>query len=264
MVLESVISAKFMENKPLYMLLLSVVVSAVSVFISYFIFPEYAGVVIPLVMTVAMAPLVYKIFTIEEDLERKEAEHKIKLGFLGRHGETMFLFALFFMGAFITFFVISVLLPEPFVSQVFAQQIDAIGAISDISGMFFGESILDIILLNNLKVMFFSFLLSFMIGAGAIYILSWNASILAVYLASFLNKGLPLKFYERSLGIIPHAPFEIVAYFLAGMAGGILSVGLLREHIKSKEFMLVFRDSLILLGLAVLAVFIGAFLEVFI
>jgi hypothetical protein len=50
---------------------------------------------------------------------------------------------------------------------------------------------------------------------------------------------------------------------LAGIAGGILSVGLIRERTFSREFFLVLRDSLILLGLAIIAIFIGAFVEVF-
>jgi uncharacterized membrane protein SpoIIM required for sporulation len=108
-----------------------------------------------------------------------------------------------------------------------------------------------------------SFILSFLIGSGALIILAWNASILALYLSSFLRKGLMTEFVVRSISLIPHAPIEIAAYFFAGIAGGVLSVGLIREKIFSKEFFLVFRDSLILMGLAVLAIFIGGFVEVF-
>ena len=62
--------------------------------------------------------------------------------------------------------------------------------------------------------------------------------------------------------MIPHAPVEIGAYFLAGIAGGIISVGLIREKLFSKEFFLVFKDSLILLLWAVVAIIVGAFIEV--
>ena len=262
MVLEDILPVRILENKPIYMFFLSIVITAISVFIAHFIFPEYAGIVMPLLVTVAMSPLVYNIFTIEEETERKEAEHKINLNFMGRHGETMLLFGLFFAGSFVTFFILAILLPDSFTSSIFLPQMEAISAISDISGAAVLSGPLNLIIMNNLKVMFFAFLLSFLMGAGAIYILSWNASILAVYLASFINRGLLSEFFNRSLGIIPHAPVEIIAYFLAGMAGGILSAGLLREHLESKEFALVFKDSLKLLALSVLAVLVGAFLEV--
>jgi uncharacterized membrane protein SpoIIM required for sporulation len=108
-----------------------------------------------------------------------------------------------------------------------------------------------------------SFLLSFLLGSGAIIILAWNASILALYLSSFLRKGLIEEFLVRSISLIPHAPIEIASYFLAGIAGGVLSVGVIREKLFSKEFFFVLRDSLILMGLALLAVLIGAVVEVF-
>ena len=116
--------------------------------------------------------------------------------------------------------------------------------------------------MNNLRVMALSFALSFMLGSGAVVIMAWNASILGLYLASFLRQGLLEEFVVRTVGMIPHAPVEIGAYFLAGIAGGIISVGLVREKLFSKEFFLVFKDSLLLLGLAVLAVVLGAFIEV--
>ena len=125
------------------------------------------------------------------------------------------------------------------------------------------ESVLGAIINNNLRVMIFSFVLSFLLGTGAIFILSWNASILAVYFAGFLRGGQFETFYQQTLGIIPHAPIEILAYFLAGIAGGILSVGVIREKINSKEFMLVLRDSLILLMISVFAVLLGGVVEVY-
>ena len=107
-----------------------------------------------------------------------------------------------------------------------------------------------------------SFALSFLIGSGAVVILAWNASILGLYLASFLRQGLVEEFVVRTVGMIPHAPIEIGAYFLAGIAGGMVSVGIIREKLFSKEFFLVFKDSLILLVWAFAAIIIGAFIEV--
>ena len=60
-----------------------------------------------------------------------------------------------------------------------------------------------LIIMNNMRVMALSFVLSFLIGSGAIIILAWNASILGLYLASFLRKGLITEFVVRTIGLIP-------------------------------------------------------------
>ena len=268
MVLESLFPGKEIINKPLDMLILSVVVSLAAIFLSQLIFPgPSTGRVIVLFTTIIMAPIIYRIFSYEEEIEREQAEGKIKETFLERHGETIFLFSLFFIGNFLALFFFSLIAPEDFVKSVFDDQLAEIARISTLSGAILSSAltpnILEVIIINNLRVMILAFLLSFLIGTGSIIILSWNASILALYLASFVRDGLLEEFLIRTLSIIPHAPIEILAYFLAGIGGGILSVGIIREQLRSKEFVLVFRDSLLMMGLAVSAVVLGAYVEVF-
>ncbi|MBU3896539.1 MAG: stage II sporulation protein M [Nanoarchaeota archaeon] len=268
MVLESIFSAKTLERKPVDMLFLSMIVTLVCIYVSYMIFPEYAGIIMPLLVTVTISPVMFKIFRIEEQTEREQAEHKINKSFWDRHDETIIIFTMFFVGSFLAVFFVAILAPGVFIEQSFSQQIGAINAINPPTASFTGAvispSILEIIVWNNMKVMFFSFLLSFLIGTGALFILSWNASILAIYLASFIRQGLYNDFFLKSVGIAPHAPVEIFAYFFAGIAGGILSVGIIREKLNSREFLLVFKDSLIMLALAFGAVIFGGLLEVFI
>jgi len=272
MVLESLFPASKIENKPKEMLLVSFIVTITCVFLSYMVFPAYAGIIAPLLITAALSPLVYRIFSIEEEIEAEEAESKIKLNFYERHSETIWLFSLFFIGNLLAVFLLALILPDAMVQDLFSQQFDEIHAVRGVAGDIIANSaatghtisgaFLGTITSNNLKVMFFSFILSFFIGTGALFILSWNASILAIYLASFVRQGLYSDFFNQAMGIMPHAPVEILAYFLAGIAGGMLSVGLIREKVRSKEFLLIFRDSLMLMILAVAAVIIGAYLEV--
>ena len=174
MVLESIFRAKEVLNKPLDMLILSLLVSFVCIFISYAIFPQYAGVILPLFVTITMAPLIYRIFSIEEETEREEAEHRIQKSFIERHGDTVWLVTLFFIGNFISIFIVAWFSSEEFVIGVFRPQLDAINAITSISGSAVVESVLGAIINNNLRVMIFSFVLSFLLGTGAIFILSCN------------------------------------------------------------------------------------------
>lgn len=263
MVLESLFPAEKIENKPIDMLILSVIISYASMFLAYVVFPEYAGVVFPLLITVAMTPVFYNIFIYEEEIEREEAEKKIQQSFLNRHGETIYLFSLFFLGVFFSIFLATIFLPENLITEIFKPQIQAITAIQSITGAIIAQSFLEIIVFNNLKIMLFSFILSFIFGTGAVFILGWNASILAVFLANFVRKGEIVGFFSRTAAILPHAPVEILAYFLAGIAGGMLSAGIIREKVRSKEFWLVLRDSIFMFSLSILAVVLGAFLEIY-
>lgn len=266
MVLESIIPVKKVIKNPIDMLIFSIIISLASIYLADLIFPGVStGKIITLFITVGITPMIYGVFRKEEEIEREEAEKKIDKKFFERHGETILIFSLLFLGVFLAIFVVSVFSDEAYVRYIFEDQLKEIERVTSLSqtGYFIKSEILQIIIENNLRVMGLSFLLSFLLGSGAVIILAWNASILALYLSSFLRKGLIEEFIVRSISLIPHAPVEILAYFLAGIGGGILSVGLIREKLFSREFFLVFRDSLILLGLAVLAVFIGAFIEVF-
>jgi len=269
MVLESIFPVKKVVRNPIDMFVLSVIISLASIYIANMIFPgPSTGKIITLFITCALAPVIYGVFKAEEETEREEAEHRIDKTFLERHEEVMKIFTLMFMGIFIAIFVVSVMSPSEYVEATFSDQIQEIERITSLSsgevvGSALTPDVLDMILWNNLRVMSLAFILSILIGVGSIVILAWNASILALYLASFIRKGLIEEFMVRTISIIPHAPIEIFGYFLAGIAGGVLSAGLIREKFLSKEFVLVFRDSLLLLFLAIGAISLGAVVEVF-
>jgi uncharacterized membrane protein SpoIIM required for sporulation len=268
MVLESIFPVKKVVKNPIDMFVLSIIVSLASIYIADMIFPgSSTGKIITLFITVALAPAIYGVFREEEEVEREEAEHRIHEGFFDRHEKPLKIFTLLFIGIFAAIFIVSIMSPSDYVEATFSDQLSEIQRITSISdsvtGNAFSSDILDVILWNNLRVMGLSFILSFLIGVGSIVILAWNASILALYLASFVRKGMIEEFMIRTISIIPHAPIEIFGYFFAGIAGGILSAGMIREKFLSKEFLLVFRDSLLLMLLAVGAIFLGALVEVF-
>lgn len=271
MVLESIFSASTVERHPRDVMMMAFFVTLVVSFMSYYIFPEYTGIIIPLLVTVSMTPLIYKVFSIEEKIERKQAENIIHRTFLRRHVKTIKILSFFFIGSFLAVFVMMLLLPDDLLSFMFKPQIEAIKAITgyaaySISGAAIGNTVdtLVMITLNNMRVMAFAFVLSFLFSTGSLFILSWNASILAIYLAAFIRQGLMEDFFSVAVGILPHTPIEIMAYFLGAIAGGMLSVGMIREKWGSKELHLIIKDSAIMLGLSVLAVALGAILETYI
>ena len=61
-----------------------------------------------------------------------------------------------------------------------------------------------------------------------------------------------------------HGIPEIGAYFVAGLSGGIISVGVLRYQLFDERFMVVMKDALFLLIVAVILVLVSGAVEVLI
>ena len=119
------------------------------------------------------------------------------------------------------------------------------------------------ILENNVYVMIFTLLFSLIFGAGAIFVLVWNASVIAAAIGIFTQ----YRIVELPLGIFRymiHGGFEIAAYFITALAGGIFGVGALRHGFKDPKFMRVLENVVILLFIAILILIIAAGVEVYI
>ncbi len=116
---------------------------------------------------------------------------------------------------------------------------------------------------NNVYVMIFTLLFSLIFGAGAIFILVWNASVIAAAVGIFTQ----YKIVELPLGVLRymiHGGFEIGAYFITALAGGIFGVGALRHGFRDPKFMRVIENVVILLFIAILVLIVAAVVEVYI
>ena len=104
--------------------------------------------------------------------------------FKERHVDALKFFIYLFIGMVSAYTLFFVMLPETIVSKLFNIQLETINQInSDISSSLTGNymgDLFSIILINNLKVMVFALLFSFIYGSGAIFILTWNASVISV------------------------------------------------------------------------------------
>lgn len=119
------------------------------------------------------------------------------------------------------------------------------------------------ILENNIYVMIFTLIFSLIFGAGAIFILVWNASVIAAAIGIFAK----YQIGEIPFGVARYAIHgfpEIAAYFITALAGGIFGVGALRNGIMNKRFLRVMENTVILLFIAVMILVFAAILEVYI
>jgi uncharacterized membrane protein SpoIIM required for sporulation len=264
MVLEAIMSVKDVVKNPWHMLIFGAVISVISIGVSYLVFPETAGLFTVFLVTIICAPFMLRLLSYEEDREEKEVDHigileRINpIGAFFRQFEIFIIYAAFFAGVTIALSLAFVFLPESFVERVFNEQITQVNKISLVLGNITMPGVFNQIFMNNLIVMSMSFLFALLFGIGAIFILTWNASVLAAA-AGMLTKNLGLSLPEALARFLPHGVFEISGYFVAGIAGGILSMLIAKR--KSKDFGRVIEDMVILMIFSIILIFIGAYIE---
>jgi len=256
MVLESLISIKEALRHPWWMFIVGGIVSVLSLFISFLIFPESVGLFTTFLVTIAMTPFMLKLITYEEITTEGEIEKRTHGKFLENHGDILSIYSSFFAGMILSLSIVFLMLPEATVQKLFEDQIKEINLIRG-SSIFVGT--LERIVFNNIGVLILSVVLSFLFGAGAIFILSWNASILSTAIGLTAKSiggigSLPLAV----LVYFPHGSLEILAYFIGAISGGLISVAFTR---KGAVFWPITKDSLVLVGVAIAILIIAGLVE---
>jgi uncharacterized membrane protein SpoIIM required for sporulation len=254
MVLDRIVGAKEVLKDPLKAFILGVIISSISLFVAYSIFPKSTGLFTVVMITLASLPFMNRLLRYEEYEDEKIMETHT---FFQRYGDIIITYVALFSGMILAMSLSFVLLPSSTVEKVFSDQITEINLIR---GQFeFGNKFVEI-LANNLSVLTLSFLFSFLFGCGAIFILAWNASVLssAIGLIAKSSGGL-IAFPSAVLMFIPHGSFEVCAYFIGAIAGGLVSAAVTRR--KSVKFWNIVQDSFKLLALAFIFVIIGALIE---
>lgn len=274
MVLESLVSPSGAEKHPQQMLLFGAIVSIIAVIVSFWVFNKYTSIVLVFLTTFAAAPLIYNIIRLEE---KKDTENYSERGLLKEHSKAINAILYFFIGVTLMLSTIYIFLPAEKVSIVFEAQQDTItqinGKVTDSTQVFKS------IFLNNIRVLVFCILFSFLYGMGALFILNWNASVIAVAIGGFVKEQIAFRSVELgtvsltgylnsvTLGLLRysiHGIPEIAAYVIAGLAGGIISVAIIRYDFTTKNFEKIIFDTSNLLILSFTVLFIAALLEVYI
>ncbi|MBI4451181.1 stage II sporulation protein M [Candidatus Woesearchaeota archaeon] len=277
MVLESLVGPLKAEKKPWELFFIGALYAAVGVLLSVWIFEEYASLVMVFLTTTAAVPLFYYTMLVEE---QKGAELETERAILHEHWRALRFFMLLFVGMVSAFTLMYVVLPSSLSNTVFSIQTQTIAALNQqVTGNAAQVNLLSRIFLNNIKVMIFVLLFSFLYGAGAIFILTWNASVISAALGNFIRVHISLYanavglekvfsyFWVVSLSMVRyfiHGLPEILGYFIAGLAGGIISAALVRHDFGTKQFERVIVDVSDLVLLAVIVLFGAALVEVYV
>jgi len=264
MVLEAIISPLRAEKKPWETFIIGFIYSAVAIAISLWIFQEQASLISVFLISIAAIPLVYSTFKMEETKDMMMESEK---GILKEHSKAIAFLLFLFCGIVLAYLITYLFLPKNLVTNLFSLQhttITAINANTPANVALFTK-----IFLNNIKVLTFCIVFSLFYGAGAIFILAWNGSIIAAAMGNFIREN--LSTYAGVLGMGGAAAYlhtfslsllrysihglpEVGAYFIASLAGGIISVAVIRNDFRTKRFEKVIFDAsnLVLISIAIL------------
>ncbi|MFH1420573.1 MAG: stage II sporulation protein M [Candidatus Aenigmatarchaeota archaeon] len=275
MVLESILNPENAAGSPLKVFVIAIIFCFVAVIFAFSLFPEQSSILTISIITIMFIPFFYHIFKKEELKDDLIAEHKDKnpsdVNLLLRHKKTIVIYSAYFLGIVVGMTIIFAFMPQ--YGKVFDLQVAQPALAQYTSGN--ATVSLEIFFryfFNNSRVMILAFILSALLGTGGIFVLAWNASIISVYIGlkaiapmmqSGTNSivafilGVPAGLASIAIWGIP----EILGYIMAGLAGGILSVGIIREELESNKFREVLKDALFILILGEAFIVAGAILE---
>jgi len=277
--LESLINPKRAEKGPWKMLFVGIIYASLSLILVHLFFrgdsvlSQYSGLIVVTFCVMFSLPFMYFM------LKREEKEDELAEGFFEvwrTHKDAIYGFLFLFLGFIIAFTFWNIVLQN---STLFNAQIETYCMINNpttienciqtygITGDITGSSINELrflsILENNIYVMIFTLIFSLIFGAGAIFILAWNASVIAAAIGIFTKyqvKQIPIGIGRYMIHGFP----EIAAYFITALAGGMFGIGILRQSANKQKFLRIMENTFLLLLLAIIILIIAAIIEVYI
>ena len=284
MVLESLITTEGAERHPITLFFIAFAITTISLFIAYHTFPESSSVLAIAFVSLAFMPIINELLARSE--EKEVSEEDMPFSFIGTHFDVLHIYGWIFVGMIITYSFWAVALPEsnadcksspfglscmlPEKDKVFSEQQNVY---SGITGKVVGaeecfnsqtksfEACFRLIFNNNNWVMVLAIIFSLIWGAGALFLLGWNASVIGLFVGlEITSKSLDAGIV-RAISYLPHGIPEIMAYFIAAIAGGIISSAISKKTFTKHEIRIVFIDTVLLLMLALVTLLIGAFIE---
>src|SRR3989338_8511967 len=177
MVVESLLNPFNAEKKPWEMFFLGFLYSSIGILLSLWIFRDQASLIMVFMITMAALPIFYNTVKLEESKDMIMDNETL---ILKEHNKAISFFMYLFVGITIACAVWYTLLPTSTINSLFDKQTGTIQAINNqVSGnVIHNLNIFSKIFFNNFKVLAFSILFSLVYGAGAIFILAWNSTVI--------------------------------------------------------------------------------------
>ena len=277
--LESMINPKRLEKGPWKMFFIGILYASLSILLVKWFFSKdvvlynFSGMIVVTFCVMFSLPFMFYLIRTEEE-EDEEAT-----GFLSVwkiHSDAIYGFMWLFFGFILAFSFWYIVLHDQTLFNAQVQTYCMINSPESIEGCVQNYAFDKInptgaatksarllsIISNNVYVMIFTLIFSLIFGAGAIFILAWNASVIATAIGIFTQ----YQISEIPIGIaryMIHGFPEIAAYFTTALAGGIFGVGIIGTGFGNYKFLHVLETVVILLFMAIILIVGAGVVEVY-
>lgn len=280
--LELILSPRKAERNPWEMIIIGLFYGTLAILLVSWIFGQdpvlakYSGILIVTFTVMFTLPFMYHLIKNEEE---KDIEYIGFFRILKEHNRALLALLFLFVGLVIAYSFWYLILPSNYnfnaQIEMFCQinqpgningcvsQFQPISEAGKITGNIASTDKILSIFSNNVYVLIFTLIFSLIFGAGAIFVLAWNASVIAAAIGIFAKSSLsnlPLGVARYLIHGIP----EIAAYFVGALAGGIVGIAIIKHDSKTEKFWSVLQDALNLVIIAVIILLIAAMMEVFV
>ena len=280
--LESLINPKRVEKGPWKMFFVGLLYASLSLLLVHWFFSNdsnlsnASGMLVVLFCIMFSFPFMYFIIK-KEEREDEEVEGIFNVWKV--HKDAIFAFMWLFLGFVVAFSFWNIALQDANLLNFQIRTYCQINSPGDVDNCVLKYSFREVeagitgasvngvrflsIIENNIYVMIFTLIFSLIFGAGALFILVWNASVIAAAIGIFTQ----YRISDIPIGIaryIIHGFPEIAAYFITALAGGIFGIGLIRHGFRDKKFLKVVENVIILIFISLIILIVAALLEVYV
>ena len=249
--IELLVKPKRAERKPWEMFFIGMIYASISLLLVSFVFSkdsvlsQYGGILMILFTVICSLPFMYYLVKLEEG---KDVEINYEGKLIKEHSKALHALMWLFLGFVVAFSFWYLVLPGQ-VKINFNAQIQVFCQINEpqnynycleqhglapVTGKITSKlEIFFSIFSNNIYVLIFTIIFSLAFGAGAIFILAWNASVISAAIGIFAKgelSQLPLGLARYMIHGLP----EIAAYFIGALSGGIISVSIIRRDLRGE------------------------------
>jgi len=244
--LEMLLNPKKAERRPWEMFFVGLFYASLSLLLVNWVFAQdavlskYSGILVVTFTVMFSIPFMYYTIKLEET---KVSETRGSFALLKEHRRAIYAFMWLFLGFVIALSFWYIMLSS---TQSFKAQIETYCLInrpsnfdscvkqysvkdsSIATGFLTNKERLFLIFTNNMYVLVFTLGFSLVFGAGVIFVLAWNASVIAATIGIFSDSKLsemPLALARYLIHGIP----EIGSYFMVALAGGMVSIAVIKH-----------------------------------
>lgn|SRR3989344_1039236 len=277
--LESLINPQRLEKGPWKMFFIGILYASLSLLLVKWFFSQdavlasYSGMIVVTFCVMFSLPFMFYL------IKKEEIEDEEVAGFFSVwriHRDAIYSFMWLFLGFVIAFSFWYILLGDQNLLNAQIEtycMINSPNSIEDCVSQYSIEKLnptgnaakearLLSIISNNIYVMIFTLIFSLIFGAGAIFVLAWNASVISAAIGIFTKYQLT----EIPMGLaryMIHGFPEIMAYFITALAGGIFGVGVIRNGFANVKFLRVLENVVLLMFIALLFILAAGVIEVY-